>query len=69
MTDTNELDTKILLKELKLICNEVGGLKITKNTKGYNWEFKIVGEVTNDMIVKSKLLDDALIERYGPETE
>jgi hypothetical protein len=43
-------------------------IKVFKNTKGYNWEFRIVrdkGETEDDFIKRSKRIDDKLKENYG----
>ena len=45
-------------------CNYV---KLTKNTKGYNWDIKVLETEDNDVLAKIKATDKQLREDYGGE--
>ena len=44
----------------------VESLKIFKNTKGYNWEFRMIGNV-EEQIARSIKANAELIKQYGNE--
>ena len=49
--------------------NEIGYIKIVKNTKGYNWEIKVYEnmdiEKMRDLKSKLNILNTEMIEQYG----
>lgn len=64
--DTTELNT-----DLNKAVVEKGYIKLTKNTKGYNWEFKLYEDCEesayNELINKIKRINELLVESFGNE--
>ena len=46
--------------------DQVESLKIFKNTKGYNWEFRMIGNV-EEQIARSVKANAELIKQYGDQ--
>jgi hypothetical protein len=55
------------LKEYIDAVKQEESLKLEKNSKGYNWEFKLLGKVELDLINRAKEIDLNLQSKFNKE--
>lgn len=53
------------LKEYLELVRPEEGLKLEKNSKGYNWEVKLNGKVDSDMISRMEQINDNLKKKFN----
>lgn len=56
------------IKEYVETIKQEESLKIEKNSKGYNWEFKLLGKV-EDIIERAEKIDKDLQSKFKREVE
>jgi len=52
-------------EETVLPIKQTSSLKVSKMSKGYNWEIKIYDDDISQLIAKTKQLDIEMRETYG----
>ena len=60
---------ELIYQKVLAIAEGTEGIKLTKNTKGYQWELKTLIKDSNDKAAVKRLgeLDDMLAERFIPD--
>ena len=59
---------KMELKEYIEAAKQEESLKIERNSKGWNWEFKLLGKV-EDLIERAKTIDTNLQSKFTKEVQ
>ena len=67
---TNEDSSKIVNRaEGNMIFNshseDTEYIKITKNTKGYNWDIKLIAKPNVDLIKEIEIVNQQMVKRFG----
>jgi hypothetical protein len=55
------------IAEFVTLTREEESLKIEKNSKGYNWEFKLIGKIDNDLMDKAEQINNNLKSKFQKE--
>lgn len=64
MNEQEEKDA--ILKTQQIIAPEKESIKITKNTKGYNWEIRVISDkLTQEDLDRLRTLDVSCSEIWG----
>ena len=56
------------LMNLLGLAKPVESLKVEKNSRGYNWEYKLVGKV-EDNFGRMDAIEEVLTKKYGEKKE
>jgi uncharacterized protein YpmB len=51
--------------ENQITIEQKDSIKLTKNTKGYGWEIKLLEKEGRDLLKELKLRNDEMIKEYG----
>jgi hypothetical protein len=63
---------EIEMPEISTAEKERESLKLTKNSRGYNWEIRIFpkkDQQDNDWIKRIEVINNEMLKRYGPQGE
>lgn len=52
-----------------IIVEQKASIKLVKNTKGYGWEIKAVGNTMEEILADIESTNDVLKTRYGNEVK
>jgi len=54
-------------EEVETLRTDTSYVKITRNSRGYNWDIKVVDQDPDKAMAKVKELDKEASEKWGPE--